>query len=178
MFCGISFSSVPVGTPLVLVFVGLYHHSLPCGCRRVARQFHANNGSAYLYQFSMPRENRPAYRILGNFHSSELSLVFGNDPLRTFSVNETTLSASFQSYWTSMPKHGHPNGNLSTAQALWLPYVVRGLERCMPNDLLGCRYNDTGRSYMTMDVPTTLNSNLNGPNCDFWDHHTAKYYNE
>ena len=162
-----------------LLLVISHRHMLSCSCRRVARQFHANNGSAYLYQFSMPLENWATYRILGNYHSSELSLVFDNEsPSHRFNANETTLSASFQSYWTSMPKHGHPNGNLSTEQALWLPYVVRGLERCMPNDLLGCRYNDTGRSYMTMDVPTTLNSNLNGPSCDFWDHHTAKYYNE
>jgi carboxylesterase type B len=89
--------------------------------RRVAHQFHVNGIPSYLYQFSMPLDNWPKYEALGNYHSSELSLVFDNEQNK-FNEKEKTLSLSFQSYWTSMAKHGHPNGNLSTEQAFWLPY--------------------------------------------------------
>jgi hypothetical protein len=34
------------------------------------------------------------------------------------------MAASFQSYWTSMAEHGHPNGDLSADQARWLMYVL------------------------------------------------------
>eukprot|EP00045_Choanoeca_perplexa_P016639 m.226724 g.226724 ORF g.226724 m.226724 type:complete len:556 (+) comp17315_c1_seq10:25-1692(+) len=132
-----------------------------CASRRVAKQLNVNGVASFLYQFSMPLDNWIDYQILGNYHTSELSFVFDNEwppILHEFNAKEKTMAASFQSYWTSMAKHGHPNGDLSADQAVWLPY------------------NDTGRSYMTMDVPTVLNSNLNGPTCDFWDTRYSKYY--
>ena len=95
-------------------------------CRRVAKQFSINGVPSFVYQFSMPLDNWIDYQALGNYHTSELSFVFDNQwppILHDFNAKEKTLAASFQSYWASMAEHGHPNGDLSADQAVWLAYV-------------------------------------------------------
>lgn len=64
------------------------------------------------------------WQAFGNYHTSELSFVFDNQwppVLHDFTKAEQTMAQSFQSYWTSLASHGHPNAELSPSQAFWQP---------------------------------------------------------
>lgn len=84
--------------------------------------FNQHGQPAYQYFFDAKLPNWVDYDLLGNYHTSELSLVFDNEwpPIvHDFNKDEKALSASFRLYWSNMARFGDPNHNLGPNQAVW-----------------------------------------------------------
>ena len=122
------------------------------------------NITVFMYQFNFAMKNWIDWQVAGNYHSSELAFVFDNEwpPIvHEFNDAERRMSDSFTLYWSNMAKHHTPNHNLTTDQAHWPAYSP-----------------SSGRSWVSMDVPTTVGTELEKAKCDFWDAHYTKYYFE
>jgi carboxylesterase type B len=84
--------------------------------------FNQHGQPAYQYFFDAKLPNWIDYDVLGNYHTSELSLVFDNEwpPIvHDFDKDEKALSASFRLYWSNMARFGSPNHNLGPNQVNW-----------------------------------------------------------
>lgn len=75
-----------------------------------------------MYFFDQKMPNWIDYDLLGNYHESELALVFGNQwppIIHDFNKDERSVSASFRLYWSNMGRFGGPNHNLGPDQVTW-----------------------------------------------------------
>merc|ERR1719238_1479002 len=93
------------------------------------------------------------WQALGNYHSSELALVFDNEwpPIvHTFNKDEQDTSDAFTLYWTNMARYkGDPNGSLE--DKIFWPV-----------------FNASTELTMGMDIPQALISNLARDACELW----------
>lgn len=93
--------------------------------------------------------------FLGVYHSAELEFVFDNawpPIIHTFSARDQTMANTFGYYWTNMVKYGNPNGpSPSGAQIEWPQYQSGSMQN------------------IALDVPPTLNINLQEDKCAVWD---------
>jgi len=88
----------------------------------------------------------------GDFHASELLMVFDNYQILHYSDKDKLLSGNFQDYWTNFAKSLDPNvGSESTSLLPWP------------------KYDTTGAKNIVLDVPLSLNDHLIANDCDFWD---------
>ncbi|KAH9525458.1 hypothetical protein Btru_001475 [Bulinus truncatus] len=110
-------------------------HSLPrvgntSGNVSGSSSIHADQGSTYLYRFSLPHSVRKFHSVSmpwfeGTAHSWEVNYVFG---VRLQTPDDVELSKFVMNAWSNFIKTGNPNGddNLSTNQnhsVQWLPFT-------------------------------------------------------
>lgn len=132
-----------------------------CSTRRAARAFSSNGaGKIWLYYFNQDLSWLESFifgdGLLGNYHSSELDFVFGNEwplGLHSFTDSERNLSNEMMTYWTNMARYGSPNSAETKTQ--WPSY----------------QYNTSikAENFMNLRTPLQADEDLMGEKCDFWD---------
>ena len=127
-----------------------------CPARRAARAMNQRGVKSWLYHFVLPTKNFPQYDLLGNYHSSELSFVFGNQlPFNAFNEDEKKMNSAFQFYWSNLAKTGDVNGvSQRSKEESFLDWP---------------EYNSTTELNMNMDWPLDVQKYLYQSQCDFWD---------
>ena len=141
-----------------------------CSMRRGARAMNANNVKAWLYHFEFPMKFNPFYNLLGNFHASELGLVFNTWVLPTTSSKD--MSATFQRYWGNLANHGDVNiddVNIDDGDEMKKKYN-EGYEG-VASKIFWPWHNETGDWNIVMDVPANQQQGLYREKCDYWDQH-------
>merc|ERR1711934_1019053 len=119
--------------------------------RREALGYFDQHGlPAYQYFFDAKLPNWIDYDVLGNYHTSELALVFDNEwpPIvHDFDKDEKAISASFRLYWSNMARFGSPNHNLG------------------PDQVVFPQFNATSQLYVHMTQPTRQDAKLVEADC-------------
>ncbi|HEY91501.1 MAG TPA: carboxylesterase family protein [Dehalococcoidia bacterium] len=87
----------------------------------VARHLALAGQSPYLYFFSRKPAGK-AGEILGAFHASEISYVFGTSVLGTLSEDDLKMSDTMMDYWVQFARTGNPNG---AGRPDWTPFDVK-----------------------------------------------------
>ena len=126
-----------------------------CPARRAVRVLSERGVNAYLYHFVTPLTNWIEYGLLGDYHSSELAFVFGNQwpaIIHDFDKGEAEVSKAFQFYWSNLAKTGDVNQGDSETEFLHWP-----------------KYNKTSSLNMNLDYPLNTEIGLLSGKCDFWD---------
>jgi carboxylesterase type B len=106
-----------------------------------------------MYHYTYPRKGNVLQDILGDYHASELVLVFGNQwppVLGTFSADDWAVSKSFGSFYANMAKSGNPNG----PESLGISWP---------------QYSKDSRVAISVTVPLSIEVNLGEDVCPFWD---------
>jgi para-nitrobenzyl esterase len=119
--------------------------------RRAAAALYTNGVPVYLYQFTY-RSDYFWNTTLGDFHASELLMVFDNYEVLHFSPKDITMSSNFQLYWTNHAKYMTPNDG-----------KVHPLAPNWP------KWDPSTQVNLVLDIPTTTNTFLEKAACDFWD---------
>jgi len=113
-----------------------------CGTRRSTQAMSRQGSSSYLYHFSQRLSPAKGYAAKGDYHGSEVPFVFGHVPNATGASTtaseergelslpgeEFALSFDIGEWWTSMARHGSPNGGGQALGSLprWIPYTEEG----------------------------------------------------
>ena len=127
-----------------------------CGARRTARAVTAAGVPAYLYQFTAKVESSTMYKLLGDYHSLEVGLLFGT---KDIAADSQAVSQAMGAYWGGMAVGGSPNAAVApgfgnTTLANWPAF-----------DWSGDRYN------MKLQTPLQLQADLFSTECAYWDNH-------
>ena len=125
-----------------------------CPCRRTARALAAHGSKPnYRYYFTYP-EHWIDNESLGNYHTSEIALVFQNEwppVIHKFNYADKITANVMSTYWTNMGKLGSPNDGVLPTWPQW----VNG---------------DDGESLLVLAGPESLpTSGLKDTVCDMWD---------
>uniref|UniRef100_A0A6B2L1Q6 Carboxylic ester hydrolase n=2 Tax=Arcella intermedia TaxID=1963864 RepID=A0A6B2L1Q6_9EUKA len=126
-----------------------------CSARRIAAAFSKFGGAspAYLYHFTFDPDWID-YKILGQYHSSEIEFVFNNPwpPLvHEFDANCKTMAAAMGKYWDNLARFKNPNGDGSSGLPKWSVY------------------DPSTEPIVRLDVPVVPENDYLGGVCDFWD---------
>jgi len=133
-----------------------------CPTRRVARAVSAYS-DAYLYHFTYP-EHWLENKVLGEYHSSELTFVFGNKlPFfyHHWNKDDYAMKALIQGYWTTFAKTHDPN---PATEALDAGNFTQGVH--WP---AWASAADEGGANIYLDVVPTTDTGFMKDNCDFFD---------
>uniref|UniRef100_A0A7S3G3L1 Carboxylic ester hydrolase n=1 Tax=Palpitomonas bilix TaxID=652834 RepID=A0A7S3G3L1_9EUKA len=127
-----------------------------CGARRAADIMSSapNNVPVFLYQFTYPAHWVENW-LFGDYHSSELPFLF-EDPtfLRPFKEKDREMSQVLATAWTNMAKYHKPNaagGADGASEFYW------------------DQYNATAYPFADLTLPPSMQYNLDGSVCEFWD---------
>ena len=131
------------------------HYFFSCDVRRTMRSVSRQSDAAWLYSF----ERKLSFLfgivddLLGDFHSSELPFVFGNEwppIIGAFDEDDSKLSEAMGTYWTNMARWGQPS-HANDGQPDWP------------------RYNASADISMTLAAPLEVRTGYVAEYCDFWD---------
>ena len=86
----------------------------------VARHLALAGQAPYLYFFTRKPAGR-AGEILGAFHASEISYVFGTNVLGMLTEDDLKMSGTMMDYWVQFARTGDPNGS---NRPPWTPFDV------------------------------------------------------
>ena len=127
-----------------------------CPARRAVRALSNRGIKSWLYHFVFPLKNWMEYKLLGNYHTSEMCFVWGNEwpvLLHDFNEDERKMSNAFQYYWGNLAASGDVNIGKSGENS-FLEWPA---------------YNASNDINMNMDWPLNTETKLYGSYCDFWD---------
>jgi len=119
-----------------------------CSTRRAAKAVTKVNPT-FVYQFDY-KGDLVWNTTFGDFHGSELLMVFDNYEALHYSPRDIAMSATFQDYWTNFAKNLDPN--VGVQPLLKWP-----------------AWDSTDETNIVLDVPTSLNKHLLDDDCNFWD---------
>ena len=110
------------------------HAFFACSTRRAARALRAASPdlAVFIYEFSFELKWPEVALLpdLGNYHTSELDFVFGNDwpsfVHGNFTASERFISDAFQALWTNFVVSGDPNRGPAAAPIAWPAYGGAG----------------------------------------------------
>lgn len=134
------------------------HAFFTCGTRRSSRALRAAGVPVFLYHFSYDVSHWPEVALLpelGNYHTSELDFVFGNNwPLGVHgnaTVNDVFMTKAFENYWVNFVTSGDP----SVGSGVDLPWPM---------------FNSPDEVNMELAFPLSITSHLEEEVCDnAWD---------
>lgn len=96
-----------------------------CGSRRAARAITKQKGSVYVYQYKYKKgwiERFPT----GDFHASDLLMVWDNYMILHDNKEDKDMSASFQYYWKNLAVYRSPNPTNQTFPSDIIEWPVSG----------------------------------------------------
>mmetsp|Transcript_17395 Transcript_17395/g.33947 ORF Transcript_17395/g.33947 Transcript_17395/m.33947 type:complete len:125 (-) Transcript_17395:320-694(-) len=96
------------------------------------------------------------FTFLGDFHGSDILMVWDNYKIIHDNKKDQEMSATFQHYWRTHAIHQSPNYPNDTLHTFWPAWSEK---------------NSSGhvKANMVLDVPTSLNTDLLASTCDMWD---------
>ena len=103
-----------------------------------------------MYHFTREVQN-PVFPNMGAYHTAETMFVFGTEQTEfqaSLTEEDLVLSEEIQGYWTRFAVAGDPNGD----GALEWP-----------------GYDQTTKSYLELDVPSSVKADLKAAQCDLWE---------
>eukprot|EP01006_Ploeotia_vitrea_P024684 TRINITY_DN57499_c0_g1_i1.p1 TRINITY_DN57499_c0_g1~~TRINITY_DN57499_c0_g1_i1.p1 ORF type:complete len:595 (+),score=279.30 TRINITY_DN57499_c0_g1_i1:3-1787(+) len=125
-----------------------------CPSRRVSRVLDSFDVPVFLYRFRYPLD-WPEYKMLGNYHTSELCFVWDNQwpiLIHDFSARDRQMADTFNTFWGNFAHSHNPNGANATAATDSWPAFTRSNE-----------------DNIILNVPTSVESAYEDSQCDFWD---------
>jgi para-nitrobenzyl esterase len=149
-------SNFPSDGGFALTYVGsdmLTHYFFRAAARRAARAASAHGAPVWLYHFNHTLSWVEA-AILGDYHSSELDFVFGNEwppIIHAFNADDKTMSAAMTCFWTNLAAAGDPNQGPCTPPLSWPGYAQATDQN------------------INFQLPFAVGSGLNSDIVDFWD---------
>jgi carboxylesterase type B len=134
-----------------LMAVILRDYFFVCSNRRAAAALSSHSLPVFYYQFDY-RGDLIWNTTFGDFHASELLMVFDNYQVLHYSARDIMLSGNFQDYWTNFAKSLDPKVGTESSELLKWP-----------------KYDAADETNIVLDLPLSLNKHLLSNDCNFWD---------
>lgn len=128
-----------------------------CATRRLVKSITQTTQSVWRYEFTY--DKGWFYNLtIGDFHASELLMVFDNYIILHPSHDDDQMAKTFHLYWTNMIKYGSPN----------IPSGIIPPEK--PDIILNWpSWNTSSRENIVLNIPPSINDHLYDEVCDMWD---------
>lgn len=128
-----------------------------CPSRRAARSISQHHQSVWMYQFNFDK-GWFYNQSLGDFHASELLMIFDNYIILHPSHDDDQMAKTFHLHWTNMFKYGSPNS----------PSGIIPPEK--PDIVINWPAWDSDlKQNINLNIPPSIDDHLSENLCNFWD---------